>query len=223
MRRFAIATLFALTCAVPSAQAATLQIDINVLLEGNPVAGDSTVATLLFQDTGAGNEVTLTVTSSLVDVDEFFSNIAFNVNGFDPSDIIASFKAGSKVGDFDLPTLLTDDQNGQNPPGAGTGLDAQYRFETNNSDSGTHRFNLTDSFQYVFTAAGLDALDFSSTNAAGYYALAHVQGIGDGKTSSVYVSNGPSTPPPPSVPEPTSLILLATGLIAGARSLRKRS
>jgi hypothetical protein len=220
MRRFALATLFALTCAVPSAHAASIQIDINVLLEGTAVAGDSTVATLLFTDTGAG-EVTLTVTSSLVDVDEFFSNIAFNVNGFDPSAIGASFKAGSKVGDFDLPTLLATDQNDQNPPGAGTGLDAQYRFETNNSDSGTHRFNLTDSFQYVFTAAGLDALDFSAANAAGYYALAHVQGIGpQANNSSVYVSNGPT---PPSVPEPTSLLLLATGLLAGARTLRKRA
>jgi hypothetical protein len=221
MRRFAIATLFALTCAVPSAHAATIQLDINVLLEGTPVAGDSTVATLLFEDVGL-NQVRLTVTSSLVDIDEFISDIAFNVAaGFDPSDITASFVGGSQVGAFTLPTLSSTNQNSQNPPGASTGYDHQYSFTTSNSGGGVQRFNLSDSFQYLFTANGLDALDFGVANAAGYYAFAHVQGIGPtAGLSSSYVSTDPNIP---AVPEPTSLLLLATGLIAGARTLRKRS
>ncbi len=221
MKRFALASLFALTFAVPSAHAATIQLDINVLLEGTPVAGDSTVATLLFEDVGP-NQVRLTVTSSLVDIDEFISDIAFNVAaGFDPSDITASFVGGSQVGAFDLPTLSSTNQNSQNPPGASTGYDHRYQFTTANSDGGSHRFNLSDSFQYLFTANGLDALDFSVANSAGYYAFAHVQGIGpSANLSSAYVSTDPTVP---SVPEPTSLILLATGLIAGARTLRKRS
>jgi hypothetical protein len=224
MKRLALATLFALTCAIPSAQAATLQLDINVLLEGTAVSGDQTVATLLFEDV-APNQVRLTVTSSLNDVDEFFSDIAFNVaTGFDPSDIIASFVGGSQVGSFTLPTLSSTDQNSQNPPGAGTGLDHQYAFTVANSGGGAERFNLNDRFQYLFTATGLDALDFGVANSAGYYALAHVQGIGPtAGLSSVFVSNGPNGPNVPAVPEPTSLILLATGLIAGARTLRKRS
>lgn len=218
MRRFAIATLFALTCAIPSAQAATIQIDINVLLEGAAVSGDSTVATLLFEDVAPG-QVRLTVTSSLNASNEFISDIAFNVaSGFDPSAITASFVGGSQVGSFDLPTL-TSGANGQNPPGPGTGFDHQYAFSVAGANGGAARFNLTDSFQYLFSATGLDALDFAVANSAGYYAYSHVQGMTAGSGS--YASTG--DPNIPSVPEPTSLILLATGLIAGARTLRKRS
>ena len=221
MKRLALATLFALICAAPSAHAATIQLDINVLLEGTPVQGDSTVATLLFEDVGA-NQVRLTVTSSLNNVSEFISDIAFNVAaGFDPSAITASYVAGSQSGLFDLPSLTSTNQNSQNPPGASSGYDHRYTFTTANSDAGSHRFNLDDSFQYLFSANGLDALDFSVANSASYYAFAHVQGIGpNANLSSAYVSTDPSIP---SVPEPTSLLLLATGLIAGARTLRKRT
>jgi hypothetical protein len=221
MRRFAFATLFALTCAVPTAHAATLQLDINVLLEGTAVSGDSTVATLLFEDV-APNQVRLTVTSSLVDTDEFISDIAFNVaTGFDPSDITASFVGGSQVGAFTLPSLSSTNQNSQNPAGPSSGYDHRYQFTTSNSGGGVQRFNLSDRFQYLFSATGLDALDFSVANSAGYYAFAHVQGIGPtANLSSGYISNAPNVP---AVPEPTSLLLLATGLLAGARSLRKRS
>jgi hypothetical protein len=218
MRRFALATLFALTCAVPSAHAAAIQIDINVLLEGAAVSGDSTVATLLFEDVGAG-QVRLTVTSSLNASNEFISDIAFNVaSGFTPSAITASLVGGSQVGSFDLPTLTSTTQNSQNPPGPGTGFDHQYAFSVSGASGGAARFNLTDSFQYLFSATGLDALDFAVANSAGYYAYSHVQGMTAGSGSYAATSD----PNIPSVPEPTSLILLATGLIAGARTLRKR-
>jgi hypothetical protein len=219
MRRLALATLFALTCAIPTAQAATIQININVLLDGSPVSGDQTVATLLFEDVEP-NKVKLTVTSSLNAANEFVRDIGFNVHSdFTPSAIVASFVSGSKVGSFELPTLTSTAQNAQDPTGASSGYDHQYAFSTSNSGGGADRFNLSDSFQYFFTANGLDALDFSVPNAAGYYAFAHIQGMTAGSGS--YVATG--DPNTPVVPEPTSLILLATGLIAGARTLRKRS
>jgi hypothetical protein len=217
MKRLAIATLFAFACAIPTAQAAPLQLDINVLLEGAAVSGDSTVATLLFEDVGL-NQVRLTVTSSLNSANEFISDIAFNVaTNFNPATIGASFVAGSQVGSFDLPTL-TAVANGANPAGPGTGFDYNYAFTVANSSGGALRFNLNDSFQYLFTANGLDASDFAFFNTQGYYAYAHVQGMTAGSGS--YATGDPNIP---SVPEPTSLVLLATGLIAGARSLRKRS
>jgi hypothetical protein len=217
MKRFALATLFALTCAIPSAQAATIQLDVNVLIEGAATSGDLNVATLLFEDVGA-NQVRLTVTSSLNSANEFFSDISFNVaSGFVPSAIGASYVAGSQVGSFTLPTLSAGAQNAQNPAGPGSGFDYNYAFTVAGSSGGALRFNLNDSFQYLFTANGLDASDFAVANSAGYLAYAHVQGMTAG--SGAYGS----TAVVPSVPEPTSLLLLATGLIAGARTLRKRT
>jgi hypothetical protein len=218
MRRIAIATLFALTCAIPTAQAAPLQLDINVFLEGATVSGDSTVATLLFEDVGPG-QVRLTVTSSLNAANEFISDIAFNIaTNFDPSTIGANFVNGSKVGDFADPTLIAS-ANTVKPAGPGQGFDYNYAFTVAGSGGGALRFNLNDSFQYLFTANGLDAQDFAFANAQGYFAYAHVQGMTAGSGS--YAATG--DPNIPTVPEPTSLILLATGLIAGARTLRKRA
>jgi hypothetical protein len=217
VRRLAIATLFAVTCAVPSAQAAVIQIDLNILLEGAAVSGDQTVASLIFEDVAPG-QVRLTVTSSLNASNEFFSDISFNIaSSFVPSGITASFVGGSQVGSFTLPTLNAAGQNGQNPPGPGSGFDYNYAFTVSGSGGGGLRFNENDSFQYLFNASGLDALDFLVANGDGHYAYAHVQGMTAG--SAAYVSTGPNVP---AVPEPTSLLLLATGLIAGARRLSKK-
>jgi hypothetical protein len=222
MKRVCLASLLALFGAVNSAQAAAIQLNVNVLLEGPAVSGDSTVATLLFEDVGT-DQVRLTVRSSLNSAAEFISDIAFNVRAsFVPSAVTASYIAGSQVGTFTLPTLASGDQNDQDPPGPGgngpgNGFDYNYAFSVSMGD----RFNLTDSFQYLFTATGLDVSDFNLANGAGHYAYAHVQGIASttGTTSSGYVSTDPGVE---SVPEPTSLVLLGSGLVAVATRLRRK-
>jgi hypothetical protein len=219
MKRFALATLITLFGA-SSAQAAAIPLNLSVLIEGPSVSGDQTVTTLLFEDVGL-SQVRLTVTSSLNDSDEFISDVSFNVTpSFMPGGITASYVAGSQVGSFTLPTFQAGAQNGQDPPGpggngSGNGFDYHYAFT---AGSAGNRFNLHDSFQYLFTAPELEAVDFIVANGAGHYGDAHVQGIDGG--SAGYIA---ATPDLSAIPEPASLLLLGTGLIAGTHWRRKRS
>jgi hypothetical protein len=208
---FGFIVAFAL-CTAP-AQAASILFAVNVKIDGPSVSGDQTVATLRFDDFGA-NQVKLTVHSSLNAATEFLSDLAFNVKSpFAPSSVSASYVAGSQAGAFLLPTLLKAGQNAQNPAGPTNGYDFNFAFTTSNSQQGAKRFNLDDSFQYLFSAPGLTAADFDVASAASYFTYAHVQGIDGG-------SAGYGGGPPSSVPEPASVLMLMIG--AGAAIVRAR-
>jgi hypothetical protein len=215
MKRLVVAlgVIAGFSLSAPSADAASILFAVNVKIEGPSVAGDQTVATLRFDDFGA-NQVKLTVQSSLNAATEFLSDLAFNVKpSFTPSAITASYLAGSQVGAFQLPGLLRATQNAQNPAGPTTGYDFNFAFTTSNAQQGAKRFNLGDSFQYLFSAPGLTAEDFDVASAASHFAYAHVQGIG-GDGSAGYGGKKAS------VPEPTSVLLLMIG--AGAAFARAR-
>ncbi len=199
----------------PGAEAASILFAIKVKVEASapPVSGDQTVATLRFDDVGA-NQVKLTVKSSLNAATEFLSDIAFNVKPtFTPNSITASYIAASQTGAFNLPGLQRGGQNTQNPAGPTSGYDFNFSFTTSNSQQGTKRFNLNDSFQYLFTAPGLTTADFDVANAATLFAYTHVQGIAGG-------SAGYGAARSTAVPEPTGILLLLIG--AGAAFARSR-
>lgn len=200
------------------AEAASILFAIKVKVEDSSlhVSGDHKVATLRFDDVGA-NQVKVTVKSSLNAASEFLSDLAFNIKPtFTPSAITATYIASSQVGAFSLPGLQQGGQNTQNPSGPTSGYDFNFSFTTSNSQQGTKRFNLNDSFQYLFTAPGLTTADFDIANAASHFAYTQVQGIGPNGASTGYVGG-----PPTAVPEPTGILLLMIGAGAAFAQSRK--
>ena len=71
----------------------------------------------------------------------------------------------------------------------------------------------------VTDAAGVNVSDFIG-NAGGFFFASDILGV-NGNTGNVAAGPG-TTPPPPSVPEPSSLMLFGTGLTAAAGLARRR-
>ena len=224
-----IAALALITLAAAPAHAAMLTFNYdNEFSGGTAPEGPDPWLTAVFNDDPDGNgsvdtAVRLTLSGSGLTDAEFVSGWYFNLNpAYNPTLLTVSNVDVSDVGSVSV-SKGTDAFKADG--------DGKYDllFDLSTAPPGT-RFIGGDSLVFdIGGIGGLTALDFNYLSAPDgghgpFLSAAHVQGIGpsNGLSGWVNPTDGDITDIE-EVPEPASLLLLATGFAAGGRHLRKRN
>lgn len=153
------------------------------------------------------------VTVSLTDGAQYFVSsgsgnhpgFAFNLSG-DPTISVTSISSPWTLSSVNLSSVAT------NGPGMGT-----FDYFIDNPGSGASAHNDGPLVFNIFDAAGISYSDFVA-NASGYYFVADIMDAA-GTTGTSGINTPGSTP---AVPEPSSLALLGTGILAAAGAVRRR-
>ena len=200
------------------AQTATLEFALDVEFSGaTPPAGTAPWITAIFDDSWGGDKnVRLTMTAGNLSGEEFIDDWFFNLD--DTLDVTQlNFVLVGTPGS--TPNNIDTGKNAYKADGDGF-FDIKFDFQ---NAAGTGRFTTGETVIYdISYTSAITALSFNYGSAPGggagtYLSAAHIQGIGTDGLESGWIGTG--TP----VPEPTTMLLLGTGLVGLIVSQRKKS
>jgi len=196
-------------------QATMLTFDLDTEFSGATApAGSTPWLTATFNDFGSSGVVRLTMGATNLTGSEFISVWNFNIDpSIDPTSLVTSYVSGENFNSLTLGTnCCKADGDGY----------FDISFQWNNGV-----FTAGETSVFDFTLAGLTADDFnylslgSGNSPDGLETAAHVQSIGTTGANSGWITGGGDTPDTPPVPEPSTFLLLGSGLL-GLYGLRKR-
>jgi hypothetical protein len=193
-------------------------VDLDTEYSGaTPPSGPAPWVTATFSNIGGGGvelQIALNLTGS-----EFLSRFAFNLDpALDPDLYPVTHFSG------DMPVGI---DSGINCCTVAAGSSFDYELEYDNSPP-VNRFQGTET-SVLHIGAGdpsvtIEDFMFTSVNGAagktGFYAAAHIQGIGTSGNASGWITGDPR--PPQAIPEPGSIALLGTALVGAFFHLRNR-
>jgi hypothetical protein len=177
----------------------------------------------------AGNDIRITMTAVGLEDDEFISNVYLNIATQYPVGSFSGQVISNPDGSF---AGALYQQNSYKADGDGL-YDLLFNFQT----SGANRFGAGEQFVFdlnlisgMLTLAQFVELSFPDGGSGPFFGAAHLQGIvpnNGGDSTWIRPNLPPSSDDPPGddpvVPEPATIAMMGTGLIAIAAKMRKRN